>query len=184
MNFKKTISFMIALCMCALLFCSCNKQNEEIPSGMQLITNEFADCKLYVPSDWTPLNSTEMGVLMAKAEDNSNVSLQIMTAKTEYTIIDDYFRNDYFKKLSSTYKTVALLEEECSTENIKFGKIGHGAARYVYTVESDGSVYKVMQYFSAYSGYLYILTYTAQQDLFDEHYEEIQSVVSNFVFPQ
>ena len=39
-----------------------------------------------------------------------------------------------------------------------------------------------MQYFSVNSGYLYILTYTAQESLFSEHLEEIQSIVTNFVY--
>ena len=99
-----------------------------------------------------------------------------------YSSADAYFREDYFKKLQSTYASITLLEEECSIENQKFGTINNGAVKYVYTVESDGSTYKIMQYFSVYAGYLYILTYTAQESLFSEHLEEITSIVTNFVY--
>jgi hypothetical protein len=105
-----------------------------------------------------------------------------MTPGGSYSSADAYFREDYFKKLQSTYASIVLLEEECSTENQKFGTVGNGAVKYVYTVESDGSTYKIMQYFSVYSGYLYILTYTAQEELFSEHLEDVASIVTNFVY--
>ena len=180
MKFKKTIAFMLALCTCALLLCSCNKNDDGIPDGMQLVTSEYADCKLFVPNDWTPEITT--GVLVAKASDNSNVSLQKMTPSGQYTSFDAYFREDYFKKLQNTYAKITLLEEECSTENQKFSTVQNSALRYVYTVESDGTVYKIMQYFSYYSGYLYILTYTAQENLFAEHLEDVYSIAANFVY--
>ena len=171
---------MLAICICTLLLCSCNKQNDEIPEGMQLVTSEYFDSKFFVPSDWSPVTTT--GTLVAKASDNSNVSIQKMAASGSYANADDYFRTDYFPKLTSTFKSITLLEEECSVENQKFGTINNGAAKYVYITESDGSVYKTMQYFSLYSGYLYIFTYTAEQSLFDEHLEEVASIVSNFVY--
>lgn len=181
MNLKKIISLALVLCMCAVLLCSCNKGAEEIPDGMQLVSSDYTTCKFFVPDDWTPEITT--GVLVAKASDNSNVSIQQMTAKGEYPSPDAYFREDYFKKLQTTYAKITLLEEECSTENQKFGKIGNpNTVKYVYTVESDGTVYKIMQYFSVASGYLYIMTYTAQESLFSEHLEEVQSVVNNFVY--
>ena len=171
---------MLAICICTLLLCSCNKQNDEIPEGMQLVTSEYFDSKFFVPNDWTPVTTT--GTLVAKAPDNSNVSIQKMAINSDYTNADAYFRTDYFPKLTSTFKSITLLEEECSVENQKFGTINNGAAKYVYITESDGSVYKTMQYFSLYSGYLYIFTYTAEQSLFDEHLEEVASIVSNFVY--
>ena len=180
MNLKKIISLALVLTMCAVLLCSCNKGDSEIPQGMQLVSSDYTTCKFYVPDDWTPEITT--GTLVAKAGDNSNVSIQQMAHKGEYHSPDHYFREDYFKKLQTTFSKITLLEEECSTENQKFGKVGNSAVKYVYTVESDGTVYKIMQYFSVASGYLYIMTYTAQETLFSEHLEEVQSIVSNFEY--
>ena len=180
MNFKKILSLMLTLCIFSLLLCSCKQQNDEIPDGMQLVSSEYFDSKFFVPDDWTPEITT--GTLVAKASDNSNVSIQKMAVSGSYASADDYFRTDYLPKITSTFKNVILLEEECSIENQKFGTINNGAAKYVYTVESDGSVYKIMQYFSYYSGYLYIMTYTAEQSVFDGHLEEVASIVSNFVY--
>lgn len=171
---------MLALSVCALLFCSCNKTPDEIPDGMQLVSSDYIDCKFFVPQDWTPEITT--GTLLAKAADNSNVSIQKMTPSGNYNSADEYFRTDYLPKITNTFKTVTLLEEETRLENQTFGTVKNGAVRYVYTVESDGSVYKIMQYFSVYSGYLYILTYTAEQSVFAEHLEEVASIVDNFIY--
>jgi len=179
MNFKKILSFMLALSVCALLLCSC-KKNTDIPEGMQLVSSDYFTSSFFVPADWTPEIST--GVLVAKASDNSNVSIQKMTPSGSYASADDYFRTDYFPKITSTFKNVTLLEEESSVENQKFGTIGNGAVKYVYTVESDGSVYKIMQYFSVHAGYLYILTYTAEQSVFADHLEEVADIVNNFIY--
>lgn len=181
MSFKKILAFMLALCTCALLLCSCNKNKDtEIPDGMQLVTSDYLDSKFFVPKDWTPEITT--GTLVAKASDNSNVSIQKMALSGTYNSADEYFRTDYLPKITSTFKNVVLLEEECSTENQKFGTVGNYAVKYVYTVESDGSVYKIMQYFSIYSGYLYIMTYTAEQSVFSKHLEEVSEIVTNFVY--
>ena len=178
---KKITALFLVLSVCALLLCSCNKDESETPDGMQLIESEFVDYKFYVPSDWTADITT--GTITAKASDNSNVSIQTMTPSGSYNSADHYFRTDYFPKVTSTFKNAVLLEEECSIENQTFGTVKNGAVKYVYTVESDGSVYKIMQYFSLYTdGYLYILTYTAEESVFSEHLEEVSSIVKNFVF--
>lgn len=180
MNFKKIISLVLALALCAAILTSCGKKDESIPDGMQLVTSDFLDSKFFVPKNWTPEITT--GTLVAKAEDNSNVSVQKMTPSGSYSSADDYFRTDYFPKLTSTFKNVVLLEEECSIENQTFGQVENGAVKYVYTVESDGSTYKIMQYFSVYAGYLYILTYTAEESVFAKHLEDVSSIVKNFVY--
>ena len=83
--------------------------------------------------------------------------------------------------MQSTFKNTALIEEECSTENQRFGKQQIGCVKYVYTVESDGVTYKILQYFTLNGGYLYIFTYTAAESVFSEHLEEVSSMVQNFV---
>ncbi len=191
MNLKKALSLMLALAMSALIFTSCN-QASDVPDGMQLVENEFVSYKFYVPTDWIPDTSID-GFLSAKASDNSNMSVQTMTWDNSHSSLDAYFRSDYFPKLQSTFKTVTLLEDECSIENQTVGTVKAVAAKYVYTVESDGAVYKIMQYFTYNAGYIYILTYTGKisdsvngevkaVDYFADHLEEVSSIVENFVF--
>lgn len=192
MKLKRAISLFAAVAMSASLLTSCGNKTDEIPDGMQLIESEFVDYKFFVPNGW--ITDITTGVLTAKAGDNSNVSIQTMNPSGSYKSADDYFRTDYFAKVQSTFKNVVLIEEECSTENQKFGKSGEPCVKYVYTVESDGATYKLLQYFTYYSGYLYIFTYTAQiaetdaagnikeLDYFADHLEEVSEIVKNFVF--
>lgn len=192
MKLKRAISLFTAVAMSAALLTSCGKGDVEIPDGMKLVESEFVDYRFFVPNDW--ITDITTGVLTAKTGDNSNVSIQTMNPSGSYKSADDYFRNDYFAKVQSTFQNVVLIEEECSTENQKFGKSEEPCVKYVYTVESDGATYKLLQYFTYYSGYLYIFTYTAQisetdangnvkeLDYFADHLEEVSEIVKNFVF--
>ena len=191
MNLKKAISFVLATAMSAMLLTSCGNDSE-IPEGMQLVSNEFTSYEFYVPEDWT-VNTSIDGFLSAKTNDNSNVSVQTMTWSNNYESLDAYFRSEYFKKLETTFKSVTLIEDECSTENQTVGVQKNPAAKYVYTVKSDDATYKIMQYFSYNAGYLYMITYTGKigdtvngeektVDYFADHLEEVSSIIDNFVF--
>ena len=191
MNLKKAVSFILATAMSAMLLTSCGEESD-VPEGMQLVENEFVNYEFYVPTDWTPDTSID-GFLSAKANDNSNVSVQTMTWSNQFGSLDAYFREDYFKKLETTFKDITLLEEECSIENQTVGIQKNPAAKYVYTVGSDNATYKIMQYFSYNAGYIYIITYTGkisdtvngeekEVKYFEEHLEEVSSIIDNFVF--
>ena len=152
-HIKKIISAVLVAAIAALLLCSCGNNNSEVPSGMKLLDSDFVNYKFYIPEDWIP-----------------DISTGILTAKTSgsYKNADEYFRTDYYAKVQSTFKNTALIEEECSTENQRFGKQQIGCVKYVYTVESDGVTYKILQYFTLNGGYLYIFTYTAAESVFSE----------------
>ena len=207
MKFKKAVSFAVAAAMSAMLLTSCGEESD-VPEGMQLVENEFVNYEFYVPTDWTPDTSID-GFLSAKANDNTNVSVQTMTWSNQYSSLDVYFREDYFKKLESTFKDITLLEEECSIENQTVGVQKNPAGKYVYTVGSDDATYKIVQYFSYNAGYLYIITYTGKisdkvkvkekveeegeekvkekveektVEYFEDHLEELSSIIDNFVF--
>lgn len=183
---KKITAAAIALSVVLLTLCSCGENETGMPDGMILVQSDFVSCKLYVPDDWIPqaYAGTDTGTSMigAKANDNSNVSLVPMTPSGSYESADDYFRTNYYAKIQSTFKNTVLIEDECSTENQYFGVQKVGCVKYVYTVESDGVSYKIMQYFMMNAGYLYIFTYTAAEDNFSEHLEEVSSMVQNFEF--
>ncbi len=185
-TFKKITAAVLILAMISLLLCSCGNENSDIPDGMILVESEYVPCKLYVPTDWIPQTfanpETGTSIIGAKASDNSNVSIVPMTPSGSYQSADEYFRTDYYAKVQSTFKNTVLLEDECSTENQKFGVQQVGCVKYVYTVESDGTTYKIMQYFMVNAGYLYIFTYTAEQSVFASHLEDVSAMVENFQF--
>ncbi len=179
------MAIVLVFAVSLLLLCSCGNDDTSVPDGMILVASDFVSCKLYVPDDWIPqtyVGETGTSILGAKATDNSNVSLVPMTPSGSYASADDYFRTNYYAKIQSTFKNTVLLEDECSTEGQYFGVQQVGCVKYVYTVESDGVTYKLMQYFMINAGYLYIFTYTAEESVFSEHLEEVSSMVQNFEF--
>lgn len=184
--FKRFTAFLLAISAALILLTSCGNKNPEIPDGMMLVESKFVSCKLFVPDTWIVQNFVESdtgtSIIGAKTNDNSNISLVPMTPSGSYEGPDHYFRTDYFPKIQSTFKDVVLIENECSTENQKFGKQQIPCVKYVYTAQSDGASYKIMQYFLLNAGYLYIFTYTASEAVFAEHLEEVASIVENVVF--
>lgn len=183
---KRITAVTLVVSMALFSLCSCGNDDPSIPDGMILVDSDFVSCKLYVPDDWIPQSyagaDTGTSMIGAKASDGSNVSLVPMTPSGSYASADDYFRTNYYTKIQSTFKNTVLLEDECSTEGQYFGVQEVGCVKYVYTVESDGVTYKIMQYFMMNAGYLYIFTYTAAEAVFSEHLEEVSSMVKNFEF--
>lgn len=175
----KKITAILLVLAAVLALCSCRK-NGDIPDGMKLVESDFVNYKLYIPENWVA--DLTVGTVTARANDNSNISVQTMTPSGNFESVDNYFRTDYYPKVQSTFKNTVLIEDECSTENQKFSTRGIACCKYVYTVESDGATYKILQYFTGYGGYLYIFTYTAQEALFAKHLEEVSDMVQNFTF--
>ena len=54
------------------------------------------------------------------------------------------------------------------------------AIKYVYTITLNGVVYKYMQTFSYNAAQLYIFTYTATEENYDKHTDEVKSIMENF----
>ncbi|MGN1095678.1 MAG: hypothetical protein ACI4QR_04750 [Eubacteriales bacterium] len=171
---KKTASLFLVFIMIASLFVSCGNKNPDVPYGMKLVENEYTTYKLYIPKEWTPDVTT--GFTSAYANDKSNISLLLMNwDSSKYLSIEEYCTH-YYESLSSTFKEVS--ERELSSENQKFGDMN--ALKYVYTMVSDGVSYKVMQTFSYNAGCIYIFTYTATEENYEKHLDEVNSIVENF----
>lgn len=173
------------------VFTSCGEQ-EQIPKGMIKISSDFIDYKLYVPDSWT--EDISNGFVSAYASDKSNISIQTMSlsgvfensggymfyvGNNTYSSIDEYFKNSYAKDLESTFAEYKLVEEY--TTNQKFGN-SEKCAKYVYTINTNGITYKFMQIFTISGGNMYIFTFTAAEDNFDSHVEEVNKIITNFSF--
>ena len=184
------------ICMCLtiiLLLCfitACNKEN--IPNGMKKISSDFINYKLYIPEDWE--ENIKTGFISATAQDSSNISIQTMSLSgvfesgsgyvfysdnISYSSIDDYFKNNYIKKLQNTISSFELKEEY--TSNQTFGK-SDKCAKYVYALIVDETEYTILQIFTIYGSNMYIFTYTATSSNFDSHISDVNKIIDNFAF--
>ena len=116
---KKIISMVLVLAVLALAFCACGKENTGVPDGMKLVENDKNTYKLFVPENWV-VNIAD-GISGAYvANDNSNISLMIMTASKNYQSLESFCQK-YYKDMEATFKNVSEREEY--TENQKFGQL-------------------------------------------------------------
>ena len=182
-SLKIIISALMAVC---ILICvsACGKSDTEIPKGMQLVQSDFVDAKLFVPEEWTP--DVTQGFLSAYVQsDKSSVSLTAMTGTKSYSSFNEYLEV-YLSELESTYAGYEYIASESRVPTadepdtgITLG--GVEAARIVFKIKSGELTYKYMQIIASH-GYIYTLTYTALEDKFDSHTEEINKIISEFKF--
>lgn len=170
---KKIFSLLIVIILAATSLASCKNKETDIPKGMKLAENEYTKYSFFVPEDWTV--DIANGFTSAYANDKSNVSLAVFTWSSQYKSIQEYC-DSYFKNIDSTFKEVS--EREFYSENQYFGDMP--ALKYVYTMSSNGEIYKIMQLFSYDAGSIYIFTYTATEKNYENHISEVNSVTENF----
>ena len=59
---------------------------------------------------------------------------------------------------------------------------GKAALQYVYKMTLDGVRYQCMQTVVVYSNMMYVITYTATEDLYNPHADEVGKMLDHFVF--
>ena len=183
---KNKVLSVLLICMFVFALASCGSDSAgtgDVPTGMKPLSNDITDYVIYIPQDWTPDVST--GVVSAMAYDRTNVNVIEVTADEDVNSVDDFFA-DYEVQLKDMLKDYKL---ETDPVNTKLG--GFDAKEYIYSGSIGGSVYKYRQVISlvnkSFAGItndyrVYMITYTATEDLYDTHTEEVDKIINSFSF--
>jgi len=181
---KKIISLLLIFAMLTLAFSACGETDTGVPDGMKLVENDKNTYKLFVPENWV-VNITD-GVSGAYVtQDNSNISLMIMTASQNYQSLESFCQK-YYKDMEATFQNVSEREEY--TENQKFGELP--ALKYVFTIGAEASdeepnavQYKYMQIFALdqSKNQVYIFTYTAIAENYAAHLDDVNRIAAEFI---
>ena len=168
---KKIISIILVLCMMIPLV-SCAK-DDETPDGMKNIAGENDAYYFYVPQSWVE-NQFGTGAYYSTV-DTSNIAIAAYSG-SEYDTSSAYWKDftDKVEDISTEFEVISAEEKKIISER--------NALQYVYTMTTGGVKYKVQQIFVAYSNIMYVITYTAAEDRFDAHTEEIQKILDEFRF--
>ena len=184
----------LAICLMALLMVvslvSCGGSSD-VPSGSQRASDaSVCDYELFVPETWvvksgSPTNFTTATVA---AGDKCNVSVMAVDNVTAATV------GDYWKEQQAEYEALLgtiTVEEEGGKVTLGSGEKAVNGHRYVFSAKyakgENTTDYKFMQIFflktSALSGStLYVFTYTAVADHYDNHLEAVNGILTNFAF--
>ena len=161
---KNIIIYAVALILA--VFCtSCSKNTEDVtPDGLKKASSdELAGYSFYVPRAY------------CSKSDISSVS--VMAWELEYT---DSTVSDWW---DVNVKELQQVFPDYSEESIDQTTLdGSQAVRYVYTASSGENKFKFMQTAAVKDGAVYVVTYSALEDVYDSHTEEVYTMLENFRF--
>lgn len=174
--------FAIILILCTLLSLSaCNKKDDGIPDGMQLVRGgEKYGYYMYAPEEWTVASYGEVSSAYASNVDTSSISY-VEVAMPDGTV-DEYF-NESLKEFPA--------QPDIKTANVDttFGN-ADDAKKYVFEHEYSGHKFRTMQIFVKYGERFGIFTFNSVLEnisspdvvQYDYYEEKIASVIKNFKF--
>ena len=171
----KNIFKPLFLIFAVIALVSCSSGGEDVPAGMKLASGDYLDYRFYVPEKWIVETST--GVTTAKYSDSilANVSVMAMTLDKDIATPEDYWNsfNEYFLNNISEWNL------ESSEDSVLSG---YAAKKYVYTGSFGGVSAKYMQVICIRSGAVYIFTYTADPEKYEEYLSDVEKMLENFTF--
>ncbi|MBQ8641309.1 MAG: hypothetical protein IJ480_03755 [Clostridia bacterium] len=169
---KRVLITILALSMLVLSGCGGDTQ---APAGYKTASGEAADYAFFVPEDWTVDLSTGATSAYCSAEDPSSVSVMAWELPNTDTTLDEWWEMN-MEDIARVFQNV----ETAAPENVTLDSV-HGQ-KYVYTADLGEFSYKIMQVAAIRSGSVYLITYTSLADTFDSHLEEVNNMVSFFLF--
>ena len=148
--------------------------------GFILISqSKLAGFDLYVPQTFVPDYSS--AIVSATHKDGSNINIAEATMTGNNVTVADYwnFRKTELSAIVTDIKEIKI------NEPVKLGN-SDAAFSYEYTFVYNGQTYRVYQIYAIEGPLLlqegYVFTYTAKNENFDLHFEEIKSVVEKVDF--
>ncbi len=201
---KRFTALMLTLLLC-LALCACGQTDPDVPDGMKLVETESKDYSLFVPINWSVDMSTGVVSAYASLIDQSNVSFTGFAvnmrdlaadtvaggddtgsdadAKGMIEVFWEGYQEDFAETFGDTMKYIDENGDEVdSPAPAKTTLGGFEANKYTYTARVTGQTYKFTQVVCIEAGYVYILTYTAVTESYDEHLEDVESIIANFRF--
>ena len=170
---KKTFILALSLLL-AVMMVSCS--DSRVPDGYQLASSENEGFYLYVPEGWSSNVSGGTASAFYTATDTSNVSMTSVMMETGLSTVDEYAE-------SIEVSLASLLPSYEKVTDFTDTTLGGKAAKmFDYTCVLGDVTYKYRQVFCAYSGYIYVFTYTSTDEKFDSHIEDVEGILSVLEF--
>lgn len=150
---------------------------KDAPEGMKSAFGEDVAYCLYVPQSWE-IDMDQSVYSASVPTDKTSVSVVPYMPSTEQMSVQEYF--DMSRELMIKMAGEDGFELISDTEKVELG--GRQATVYEYRMRVGGTFYRYRQYIAAYKSMIYCLTYTAQEQTFDRHLDELDTIVSAFRF--
>ena len=149
----------------------------DAPEGMKAAFGDDVAYCFYVPQSWA-IDANQSIYAAYVAEDRTSVSVAPYMPDVAMMSVTEYFNMS--RSMMESMAGVDGFELISDTETADLG--GRVATVYEYRLTIGGETYHYRQYIAAYKSMIYCLTYTATEDAFDMHLEELNSIVGAFQF--
>ncbi len=176
---KRILSFLLlfALLLPTGMLVACGGQEAggvNVPAGMKNATEGATGYLFFVPDGW--LVERVGGVTMANVSVYSSASFSLAVFPSERSATE-YFEASR-TEIGEKFADLAMEEDG---KNTAVG--GNGAVRYIYTGKhSEDITYRVMQYITKKDGSLFVFTYMANTEEFDNYKTAVEAAVGHFRF--
>lgn len=151
--------------------------DEYTPEGMKKISSDDLQYACYAPNDWVANLENKITYAYYPESGRPNVTVTCYSPDKDYSI-KDFYEIIEFNYEKEGYEFVGEPEELTVVER--------AAIACTYIIEQgDGDFarrYKLKQVLIGYNGLVYSITYTALEDRFDEHLDDVDKIVKSFRF--
>jgi len=180
----------VILLLASFALSACGENTTEdgvsIPVGMKQISPDTADYYLFINEDWKEDIST--GVVTAYYSDNDPTNVAMMVFSLDASMTYSEYWDSYEKEFSAVYSDYELIDEsETLLDGVTSGRFVYtgtfGDAETAAEGETSTAVkYKFTTVVTIKDRTIYLLTYSARDNMYDEHFEDFSDVILNFKF--
>lgn len=170
---KRILSLVIVLIM-VISLAACSGDGEDIPDGMKNVANEEDAYNFYVPQSWVTNSNGVVGAYY-NATDRSNISIMAYGGD-EFTSSEEYWKSfeERGAKVFDDFSVVSSNTPRVISER--------NALQAVYKLSVEGVKYQCSQIIVAYSNLMYVITYTATEEKYESHLEDVELILNSFRF--
>lgn len=150
---------------------------KDAPEGMKSAFGDDVAYCFYVPADWKISYADSIYAAYVES-DKTSVSVVPYMPDVASMSVSEYF--EMSRKMMENLAGAEGFELISDTEKADLGD--RQATVYEYRLRVGGVNYRYRQYIAAYKSMIYCLTYTATEDAYGAHLDELDAIVDAFQF--
>ncbi len=148
--------------------------DKHTPSGMRIASSDVIEYRLYVPNEW--ICDPESGKSEAYYPESGRPNVTV----TSYSPDKAMTAEEYFAECETEYKKTLEGYELISSADRTVGE--RAAKSYTYRTSYGETQIRIMQTVFVYNQVVYSFTYTALEDSFEGHMEDVEAMLTAFRF--
>lgn len=150
---------------------------ETSENGMKKASSDDMQYVCYVPKTWNTNLDTKITYAYFPESGTPNVTVTCYSPDQDYTVAQ------FYELIEHNYKKQGY---EFVGKHKEITVAGRKSISFEYIVKQGKDEletrYKLMQVLIGYNGLMYSITYTALEDRFDAHLDDVNSIIENFKF--